>query len=146
MWKIKLLLRRLAAMAYDCLLVAAMLFVATALVLPLNRGQAFEPGQWAYPTYLAFAVFGFIGWFWTHGGQTLGMKAWRLRLAPVTGTGISWRQAAQRFVGAMLSWLCFGFGYWYILFDADGRAWHDRWSRTRVLLEPRSDERSRDAS
>ena len=141
MWKLKLLLRRLAGFAYDLCLLAAVLFSATAAVLPLNGGRAFETGQWVYPAYLGMVVFVFVGWFWTHGGQTLGMRAWRLRLVTADGQAVGWGHVAARFAAACFSIASFGLGYWWILFDAEGLAWHDRLSRTRVQFDGRALER-----
>lgn len=135
MWKVKLLLRRLAAIVYDAFLLAAVLFLATAVALPLNGGRAFEPGHWRYLGYLGVVAFLFSGWFWTHGGQTLGMKVWGLRLDTTDGTPVTWSRAALRFGSAFLSIACLGFGYWWILLDPQGKAWHDRLSGTRVRLD-----------
>ena len=41
-----------------------------------------------------------------------------------------------RFLAAIVSAACLGFGYLWILVDRDGRAWHDRWSGTRVVYYP----------
>jgi uncharacterized RDD family membrane protein YckC len=144
MWKLKLLMRRLAGMLYDSFLLAAVLFLATALMLPLNGGEAFQAQQWWYHIYLVAVVFLFIGWFWTHGGQTLGMKVWRLRLQTVDEGPIGWGRAAARFVSAFLSLACFGLGYLWIVVDPQGLAWHDRVSGTRMRLEARDRAASRD--
>lgn len=128
-------MRRLAALAYDSLLLAAVWFAATALILPLNQGEAFQPGHWGYPAYLVGVSYLFFAWFWTHGGQTLGMKAWRLRLRTLDGSRCDWLHAALRFAGACVSLACFGAGYWWILIDRRGRAWHDRWSGTELVRE-----------
>ena len=93
------LLRRLAALLYDALLVIAVLFIA-ALPLPLVE----EPVRalwWARTLeqlYLLTAWFLFFGWFWTHGGQTVGKKAWRMELLRLNGDKPSWWDALIRFV------------------------------------------------
>ena len=69
------LFRRLAALLYDALLVIAILFIA-ALPLPLIEEHV-RTLWWARileQLYLLTAWFLFFGWFWTHGGQTVGMK------------------------------------------------------------------------
>jgi uncharacterized RDD family membrane protein YckC len=98
------LLRRLGAIVYDTLLLFAILFVATALVLPLTGGTAVPAGQPLFSLYILAICFLFYAWFWTHGGQTLGMRAWKLRLQQHTGEAITWRQALLRFAIAAL-WL-----------------------------------------
>ncbi|MGR8940733.1 MAG: RDD family protein [Gammaproteobacteria bacterium] len=135
------LLRRLAAIVYDAFLLAAVLFVATAAVLPLNAGAAFTSKQSFYPVYLAGVSFLFYGWFWTHGGQTLGLRAWKIKVMTTDRRPISWRQAALRFVFAMLSWAFIGLGFLWILFDPQKRGWHDRLSKTAVFFETATDDK-----
>jgi len=127
-------LRRLVAVLYDSLLLLAVLFFATAMLLPLNHGAAFTPDQFFYPAYLLLVSFAFYGWFWTHGGQTLGLRAWKIAVLSEDGRPITWRQAALRFVCALLSWGCLGLGFWWILIDQDRKAWHDRLSKTAVFF------------
>ncbi|MBL1263293.1 RDD family protein [Methylomicrobium sp. RS1] len=132
------LFRRLAAIVYDALLLAAVLFAATAAILPFNSGHAFRPDQYFYPAYLIDVSFLFFGWFWTHGGQTLGMRAWKIKVLTACGKPINWRQAALRFFSALFSWLIFGIGFWWILFDKQKRSWHDHLSDTAVYFDPNS--------
>ncbi len=124
--------RRLAAILYDSLLLAGILFVATAIILPLNGGHAFNAGQYAYPGYLLIVSFFFFAWFWTHGGQTLGMRAWKIKLSTESGQNVNWLQSLVRFVAAILSWTTFGMGFVWILFDPKNNSWHDLASNTRL--------------
>ncbi|MEC4748048.1 RDD family protein [Methylomicrobium sp. Wu6] len=126
------LFRRLAAIVYDAFLLVAVLFVATAAILPFNAGVAFTSKQFFYPFYLTGVSFLFYAWFWMHGGQTLGMRAWKIIILTNDGHPINWHQAALRFVSALVSWLFFGLGFWWILFDKQKRGWHDYWSKTTV--------------
>jgi uncharacterized RDD family membrane protein YckC len=79
-----------------------LLLVATALVLPLTAGEAVRPGNPWFSFYLLSVCFLFFGWFWTHGGQTLGMRAWKIRLQRTDGKGLGWWQALLRFFLASL--------------------------------------------
>ena len=105
--------RRLAAIGYDGLLLAGVLFIAVALALGLAviliGSAAFEAhnplvGNPFFRTYLLLVCFFFYGGFWVHGGQTLGMRAWRVRVRRRDGRGIGWWQALLRFLVASL-WL-----------------------------------------
>jgi uncharacterized RDD family membrane protein YckC len=127
------LVRRLAASCYDLLLLLGLWFVGTALILPFNGGEAFRPVQWSYSLYLLGIAFLFFGWFWTHGGQTLGMKAWRLRVRTAEGGALTWQRAALRFAAALFSTASFGLGYFWMIIDREGLAWHDRVTGTRVV-------------
>lgn len=55
--------------------------------------------------YWLFIVIGaYFVWFWTHGGQTLPMKTWRMRLVTRNGQAVTLGRAAARYV---LAWLWF---------------------------------------
>lgn len=127
------LLRRLAAIIYDTLLLLAVLFLATAIAIPLNAGRAFTPDQYLFSLYLIVVSFLFFGWFWTHGGQTLGMKAWKIRVLSINGSPVNWRQAAVRFSVAIVSWLVLGLGFVWSLVDRNRQTWHDRLSNTCLM-------------
>jgi uncharacterized RDD family membrane protein YckC len=140
--------RRLAAMFYDSLLVFAITFTATLVVVgirivlsnhALQTGERAITGGYHYflQAVLLFAVALFFSWFWTHTGQTLGMQTWRLRVDNVNGGRILWRQALIRFLAAIVSALCFGLGYLWILWDRDHCSWHDRISGSRIVLLPK---------
>ena len=127
------LLRRLASIAYDLLVVSAVLLIAAApVVLLAQETLSTRPGRHLFQGYLLTVTFAFFGWFWVHGGQTLGMRAWRLRLTNTTGGNVTWKQAALRFSTAPLSWLPAGLGFLWVLIDHDGRAWHDLLSATHL--------------
>jgi len=126
--------RRLVAVAYDFFLLLAVLFLATALLLPFNSGIAFSSEQVSYPLYLMTVSFIFYGWFWTHGGQTLGLRSWKMTLLTLDQQPINWKQALLRFAGAIISWLCLGLGFIWPVFDKKKLTWHDRLSGTTLFF------------
>lgn len=137
------LLRRLAALLYDSLLLLALWFATAALLLAASGGLLSQPDRppWLLlleQISLLLVTFLFWGGFWTHGGQTLGMRAWRLKLVDDDGSPISWQQAARRCLAALLSLAPLGLGYLWILIDPQRRAWHDRLSGTRVVVLPKN--------
>jgi uncharacterized RDD family membrane protein YckC len=130
-------LRRLAAQIYDFLLLIALLFLATALLLPFTSGEAVSNQQTLiYRIYLTVISFLFYGWFWTHGGQTLGLRAWKIKVLTFDQKPISWKQALLRFVTAFVSWGFFGLGFLWILFDKNRRGWHDHLSKSALFFDP----------
>ena len=121
------LIRRLLAPLYDALLLLALLFVTTVVLMILNQGTLQTGQLLSYlrlPVYITVS-FLFFGWFWTHGGQTLGMKTWKMQLVQDNGNAVTWPVALVRFVTAMLSWAAFGLGFLWSLFDSRNRTWHD---------------------
>jgi uncharacterized RDD family membrane protein YckC len=120
-------------MVYDWMLLAALQFCVTLFVLMLRRGEALEPGTWWYTTLLIAVSFLFYGWFWTHGGQTLGLRAWRLRVQRRNGRPLSWPYAARRFAAAATLLIPPGLGLLWMLVDRRRACWHDRLSDTCVV-------------
>jgi len=126
--------RRLAAMVYDSLLVAALLFTFTFILIVLRGGTAFSPASWGFNASLVALNILFFGWFWTHGGQTLGMRAWKIRVERLDGSALRWRDALVRYASAWLLLFPPGLGFFWAWLDRDRRCWHDRLSATRVVL------------
>jgi uncharacterized RDD family membrane protein YckC len=131
------LLRRFAAMFYDGLLLFSVLYFAAFAVLPFTGGKAVEPRNPFFTTYLFLVCFFYFAWPWIHGGQTLGMRAWRIRVQRRDGSPLTWRQAMLRFIVAIASWACLGIGFWWMLVDRDRMTWHDRYSETVLVILPR---------
>ena len=132
--------RRLAAASYDGFVVAALFFIGSALVMPMSH-SAITPdhplAELLYRLYLLGIGFAFFGGFWIRNGQTLGMLAWRVKLvASADGTRISLKQALVRYLAALLSWLPLGLGFWWSLWDAEKKTWHDRLSGTELKRTP----------
>jgi uncharacterized RDD family membrane protein YckC len=111
------LLRRIAALSYDALLAAALAFATTFAMLPLTRGEAILPATqgivaYAYHALLALLLFAYFGRSWTKSGQTLGMRAWRIRLESASGRPLNWGESLIRcLLGAGLAWLA-ALGAW----------------------------------
>lgn len=115
--------RRLGAMLYDAALLFSILMIATGIALLLNGGH--PPSNTALRVWLIVVITAFFGGFWRFGGQTLGMRAWRVTLFSVRGSTLQWWQVTVRLVVAAVSLGCLGAGYFWALVDAEKRTWHD---------------------
>jgi uncharacterized RDD family membrane protein YckC len=86
----------------------------------------------------------FLGWLiclmgyyficWRKQGQTLGMKAWRLKLQNIDGTLASPEQCIKRSIFACFSLGLLGFGYLICLIPSRKTCLHDDLSDTQVVL------------
>ena len=130
------LLVRLLAMFYDSLLLLSALLIATALALMVTKGTLSYHNPF-FRTFLFLICFSFYAWFWLHGGQTLGMRAWRLRLQRFDGRAITIWQALLRFMVAIPSLAIGGLGLLWMLVDKDRLAVHDRVSESTIVRLPK---------
>jgi diketogulonate reductase-like aldo/keto reductase len=135
------LLRRIAAILYDSLLLLALWFLATLPFIATEGGESIEPGSGpmhiVYQLTLIGVAYGFFVGFWCRRGRTLGMQSWGLQLQTADGKPPSVGAATLRFFTAILSWLPLGLGFLWQLWDTEQLTWHDRLSRTRLVYYPR---------
>lgn len=143
--------RRLAAGFYDFLLLAGVWFITTGICVSLfnhlfhdllinNNGVGQPPAwflQWVLFPLLVLETWGFYAWFWLHGGQTLGMRSWKLETRHYRGSPMTLWQTVVRFFAAVLSVLLFGAGYWLAFFEP-GQTLHDRLSLTQTRVVPKA--------
>lgn len=127
-------LRLLGILLYDSLLLLSALMVASGIAVAFNGGEAIGARNPFFFIYLLGVAFVFYGWFWTHGGQTLGMRAWQVYLISGNQTGINWQQAGLRFVVSIFSWLPAGLGFAWQWFSSDKLSWHDIASGSELAL------------
>ena len=110
--------------------------VLTLALVLFRGGEAVPPASGWYEALLLTAHFAFFGISWTRSGQTLGARAWKLRVTAMDGGELTWRLAALRYLSAWLLLLPPGLGFLWAWRDPDGLCWHDRLSGTRMIRTP----------
>lgn len=127
---------RIMALVYESMIVAAILFLATALAMLFTQ-KAIAPGTVWFELYLIAVLAGYFCYCWTRSGQTAAMFAWRLLLSDLAGKRVNLATALLRFLVATL--LGFGIlGLLWALVDIDRVALQDRLTKTRVLRLPKA--------
>lgn len=142
------LMRRLAALLYDSFLVVAVWFVIAFMLQRVVGTQSNKLIDGVVQTdplldALLFTIMvtsgsGFYIWFWTKSGQTLGMIAWRIKLESLDGRLINFKQGMIRYIAAWPAFFLLGLGYLFIYLDSNGDAAHDKVSRSKVVVLPKS--------
>ncbi|MGK0410722.1 MAG: putative RDD family membrane protein YckC [Shewanella psychromarinicola] len=140
--------RRLGAMTYDSMLAVAVYMFAGAVGFAVFLGLQ-SSGLIAmnghedvsdllnntpvyhglYQLWIAICVGGFYAVFWSRGGQTLGMRAWRLKVQHPNGQDLSFITACARVV-----WSLFGIGNLWIIINDDKLALQDMMTRSEVVV------------
>jgi uncharacterized RDD family membrane protein YckC len=129
-------LRRLASMFYESLLVTAVLIFGWIFphILLAAFAQAKAPA-WLIQAHLFLLLLLYFAWFWLHGGQTLAMKTWKIRVANADGGPVRPAQAVLRYMAAWFSLGVAGIGILWALVDRDGQFLHDRIAGTRLVSQ-----------
>ena len=136
------LARRVLAMAYDALVVVALLMIATLVALPVT-GTGVRAGlDPLFSLYLLAVWFAYFGWCWRHAGATLGMRAWRVRLVTRDGKPPGWSFCALRFAVAAAAGLALGLGFAWSLFEPKKRCWQDLATHSFLVVARRRSDRA----
>lgn len=152
--------RRIATLIYEAVILFGVVFIAGYLFSTLTQQRnGLVHHQWL-AAWIGLVVGVYFVWCWTHGGQTLPMKTWRLRVVRATdGTALSWPRAIVRY---LLAWLWFlpplalhpllGLNVpqtlgiaclWFVAWAASGRLFadrqfpHDKLAGTRIVAVAR---------
>jgi len=135
-WQRASLMRQLLAMVYDSLLLMALWLVVGGVAVSLNGGEAPNNPLVRYgvlfPSLVGITWLVYAG-VWRKGGQTLGMRAWKIRVMRSDGQPMTWQAGLIRCVFGSLSWLMAGLGYAYALVNANRDTFHDLFSKTCVI-------------
>ncbi len=127
------LARRLLALAYEVLLLAAVLLVGALPFVVLAEQADAALKRPLFQLYLIALVGGYFLWQWCHGGQTLPMKTWRVKLVTLDGAPIKPRRALARLAFAVAGSVLAGAGFAWALVDRDGLFLHDRLAGTKIV-------------
>ena len=146
------LFRRLAAWLYDTLVIAAVLMLAGGIAIGLMAvlvavGAVDITGYedvsaymtlhpvvgMVYTGYLAMVIVGFFTFFWCRAGQTLGMRAWKLRIQNKDGSNIRPTQAMIR-----LATSAFGLGNLLAPFGKTKQSFQDAMADCEMVVLPKA--------
>jgi uncharacterized RDD family membrane protein YckC len=140
------LLRRLAAILYDCLLIIALMFLLTLPFIAARDGEPVEHGEnLIYQLCLVALIYVYFVAYWVYKGRTLGMQSWGLRIALPNGQPPDYKSATLRFVTALVSWLPAGLGFLWQLWDRENLTWHDRLSGSRLTYYPKAKKKRKES-
>ena len=133
---------RFLSLLYDFFPMLGIWFVVVVVSILLHRGEAIESNTVAGMLEL-IALLAATGVYatasWRRGGQTIGMKPWRVYVDAAGGGQATWRALWIRYGVGVLSLLLAGAGFWWAFIDRDRLTWHDRASGTRFIRDPARD-------
>lgn len=125
------------SLAYETLLLAAVLFAGTLPVLILMQHAGAALTRPLLQLYLPLLCGAYFVWQWLHGGQTLPMKTWHLRLVTHSGAPLTLRHCMYRYIFVLPGLGLFGAGFLWALIDRERQFLHDRLAGTRIVNDER---------
>jgi uncharacterized RDD family membrane protein YckC len=128
---------RLACLFYEALVVLAIVIIG--LIIPhalIGVAAGIVAGSRVLLAHLFLMLLFYFAWQWLHGGQTLAMKTWKIRLVSADGGPLRPAQALLRFAVAWPGTLLFGAGFLWAFLDPDGQYLHDRIAGSRLESVP----------
>lgn len=130
------LFRRLAAIFYDSILLIALLILFSIPWVMLAKNFDIQ-ATWGLRLIAISLVVSFYLYFWRDRQQTLGMTTWRIKLVDSSGNKANTAQCITRLCAAVFSIGFLGLGYLWMIVDKDQMTWHDRLSKTELILLPK---------
>ncbi len=131
------LLRRLSIVMYDYLLIIAVCITYGIIYIAIGKlvfsMEADRPSGLFYQIGWLVTVVGFYAYFWMKGGQTTGMRAWRVQITTLDGKPPQLSHCVIRFFISPIGWLlCLS-----ALLDKNKQCLHDKLSKTQLVLLPK---------
>ena len=129
-------LKRILALIYDSLLIAAIVLVLSLLLVFINGGYPESGSFLSFIQFFILVVTGpiFYSYFWiVNKGQTTGMQAWKIKLVTIDETELNIKKTMLRCLISTISFAFIGLGYLWILYDKDDLSWSDILTKTKVI-------------
>lgn len=121
-------------MLYEALTVIALWMLASAIITTLLGNATQGRSRLVLQGLSMLVISAYFLWCWTHGGQTLAMKTWRIRALQASGAPLSLAAALRRYIIAAAGMLFGGATLWWAWFDREGQFMHDRLAGTRLVM------------
>lgn len=96
--------RRMACFVYEGVLLFGVVMIAGYLFSTLTQQRHALTGRHELQAFLFVVLAIYFVWFWSHGGQTVAMRAWYIRVVDTAGQPISQARGLARY---LLSYLWF---------------------------------------
>ena len=121
-------LKRIAATIYDLFLLLGVWFAVGSIAVWLNGGII--EAKWIGPLLVFISTWTFYGYFWTHGGKTLGMAVWKFQIYSIEKNKINFQMISIRFFINIITFFLGGAPLFFMYFSKDNLSLSDYFSKT----------------
>jgi uncharacterized RDD family membrane protein YckC len=127
--------RRVLSLLYEILLLVAVLMIGALPFVLMVEDVDRIAARPLFQLYLVVLAGQYFGWQWLHGGQTLPMKTWRLKLVTRGGGPLTRAHALRRILFGLAGTLALGAAFFWAFIDPDRQFLHDRLAGTRIVKD-----------
>ena len=127
------ILRRLLAIIYDLMIFLSLIMVFTLTIIILRGGREIPYSATWFTLVIIILHFYFFAWFWINGGQTLGMRAWKIKIVNKEGKPIDFSSALRRYLSSLSFLFPPGFCFIWYFIDKENIFLNDRLSKTIII-------------
>jgi len=121
-------LKRIAASIYDLFLLLGVWFAVGSFAVWINGGII--EAKWIGPFLVLVSTWIFYGYFWTHGGKTLGMAVWKFEIYSIDENKINFQKVSIRFFSNVITVLLGGAPLILMYFSKNNLSLSDYLSKT----------------
>lgn len=125
-------LKHFAAFIYDLFPVVGLFILTSLIVLIIRKGEIVDQHTLWFDLLIFTEMTFYFVYSWKVGGQTLGMRAWKMKIVSAEGQ-LTWVQAFIRYFVGIVSTLLLGLGLFWKLFSKDNSSWMDILSRSKTI-------------
>ena len=126
-------LKRIAATVYDLFLLLGVWFLVGSIALGVKYlfiGEVSSLNPNFGMALVIFSTWIFYGYFWTHGGKTLGMAVWKFQIYSLDNKKINLKKISIRFFVNLITFLLGGLPLIFIYFSKNNLSLSDMLSKT----------------
>ena len=126
-------LKRIAATVYDLFLLLGVWFLVGSIALGVKYlfiGEVSSLNPNFGMALVIFSTWIFYGYFWTHGGKTLGMAVWKFQIYSLDNKKINLKKISIRFFVNLITFFLGGLPLIFIYFSKNNLSLSDMLSKT----------------
>jgi len=119
--------KHFAAFIYDIFPLVGIFILTSFIVMAFKSGEIVEPHNLWFGLLLLTEIIFYYVYSWKKGGQTLGMRAWKMVIVPnhASQSHLTWTQAFIRLFAGTFSTLLLGIGLFWKPFSKNSLSWMD---------------------
>lgn len=133
--------RIIGSAIYDGLIVLGLLMIAGFIAVLLNYwltgDKTINEYKIVFQLYLLITVIAYFLYFWQRSGQTVGMKAWRIKLINLDDGHFTYPQLILRLLTAIPAYGCLFLGVLWQYINTQQLNWHDMASHSKIVHLPK---------